>query len=76
MKDPRRAAEKAAQCYGGDASRLLDLCRARLVFDCPDQVADFLQRMASDPSARVVRLKDRMGARPGLVGGFRVSRHP
>jgi hypothetical protein len=27
VKNPRRAAEKARTCYGGDVSQLLDICR-------------------------------------------------
>jgi hypothetical protein len=27
FKNPRRAAEKARTCYGGDVSQLLDICR-------------------------------------------------
>ena len=78
LKDPRRAVEKAVRCYGRDASRLLDLCRVRLAFDGPGQVVDFLERMASDPSARVVRFKDGMCGGPGRAAleGFRVSWQP
>ena len=31
LKSPFRAAEKALTCYGGDVSRLLDLCRCRIL---------------------------------------------
>ena len=33
VKAPERAVQKAVTCYGGDPSRLLDICRARIVFD-------------------------------------------
>jgi hypothetical protein len=32
VKRPQRAMEKALTCYGGDVSRLLDVCRGRVVF--------------------------------------------
>jgi hypothetical protein len=34
IKDPRRAAEKALVRYGGDVSRLLDICRCACVRAC------------------------------------------
>ena len=33
LKAPSRAGAKAAGCYGGDVSRLVDACRARIAFE-------------------------------------------
>lgn len=32
IKDPARAAEKIVLCYGGNPSRLLDVCRLRVTY--------------------------------------------
>jgi hypothetical protein len=66
---------KAALCYGGDASRLLDVCRARIVFDSvPDLVSCLRVMLLPSAGARIRRIRNSM--RPGfeeaLAGGFRV----
>ena len=33
LKQPERAIQKALRCYGGDCSRILDICRDAVVFD-------------------------------------------
>ena len=73
VKGPARAAVKAAACYGGDVSRLTDLCRARLVFDDAAGVAACLERICADAAVRVVRVKDGMGGGE-LSVRFRVPR--
>ena len=75
IKDPARAIEKLMVCYAGDASRLLDVCRARICFA---GVAD-LHRctatvFASAPFVHVVGVKNSL--RPDydtrLTAGYRV----
>ena len=63
IKSPSRAMEKAALCYGGDVSRLVDICRARVGFGGPADLSRFLVRVAKD--CRVVRIKNMMEAEDG-----------
>jgi hypothetical protein len=72
VKDPRSAAWKARACYGGDAGRLLDLCRARLVFPDADGAAACLRAVAADPGARALRVRNGMRDGEGGGSGFRV----
>ena len=75
IKRPARAVEKLLACYGGDASRLLDVCRARILFT---GVADVLRCakavQAAAPLVRIVGAKNSL--RPGhnsrMTGGYRV----
>ena len=60
-KPAARALEKLQRAYGGEAARLGDVCRERLVFEGPGQVARCLEAIRADPEARVVRIKDRIG---------------
>jgi hypothetical protein len=74
LKAPQRAAEKADACYGGDVSRVVDVCRQRFVFADVRGVADCLALIASArPCVRVLRVKDSMraGHNPRLTAGFR-----
>jgi hypothetical protein len=76
VKNPARAAAKAVGCYGGDVSRLLDVCRARATFGSVDALAAGVRAAAEAPGVRVVRVKNLM-REPGdswWTGGFRVSR--
>jgi hypothetical protein len=78
IKEPERAIEKATVCYGGDVSRLLDVCRARALFDGPAGILACLGAIGAPGSgAVVVRVKNSL--RPGhdsrLTGGYRVRRH-
>ena len=75
IKTPLRAVEKAAACYGGDASRLLDVCRARIVVADEAALAHALERIADDGAVRVVRVKDGVSGdvSAATFGGFRVS---
>ena len=74
VKSPRRAVEKALVCYGGDASRLLDVCRARVVVADMAGLARCLERVAEDSAVRVLRVKDGVGCErdPAVHGGYRV----
>jgi hypothetical protein len=75
LKRPERAAVKALTCYGGDPSRLLDLCRRRLVFGRAADLAVCLGRMAADGAVRIVRVKNhlRANADTRASAGFRVN---
>ena len=66
VKSPGRAMEKAALCYGGDVSRVVDVCRARVAFGGPADAARFLEAVARD--ARVLRIKNGMRAGGGMSG--------
>ena len=79
LKDPQRALEKLLRCYGGDASRLLDCCRQRIVFARLEDVRAGLQALLADPEIHIVRVRNRLtrsarnGGEPDLrwSGGFR-----
>ena len=75
LKPLRRAAEKALLCYGGDVSRLLDLCRARVRCASVAALAACLATLQGDTTLAVVRVKNWMSAQhdPRATGGFRVS---
>ena len=76
LKPPTRAVSKAAACYGGDVSRLLDLARARLVFGAAADLAECVQLVCcGDADVRVVRVRSSLHERhePAETAGFRVS---
>ena len=61
-------------CYEGDGSRVVDLCRVRLVAgDLPRAIAA-VTAVAADGGVRVVRAKNSMRAAraPDFSAGFRV----
>ena len=60
VKRPQRAAEKALACYGGDISRVIDICRARAWFDTLVGLANCLALVAADQRVVVVRVKNTM----------------
>ena len=83
VKRPDRAAEKALACYDGDVSRLLDVCRARLVFDGVGGLAACLRAIRAGPASgppeaevEVVRVKNwmREDHDQWSTMGFRVGR--
>jgi hypothetical protein len=84
LKSVRRAVAKAARCYRGDASRLLDICRARIVYGGAAGLLRGLEaiRAAGGGSGadgvRVVRVRNglRGGTDGGRTAGFRVSACP
>ena len=76
LKLPGRAAEKALARYGGDAARVLDVCRCRLLFDAVGDIVDCLREAAaSAPAVRILCVRSSMHPLhdPILTGGFRVS---
>jgi hypothetical protein len=59
IKQPERAMKKALLCYGGDVSRLMDVCRGRLVFGNAMALRGCLQAIMRDSGVvRVVRVKN------------------
>ena len=75
LKPPSRAVEKAASCYRGDVSRLLDVARARLLFESAAGLAACLELVCDqDPAVRLVRVKDWLHAAhdSDSTAGFRV----
>ncbi len=77
IKRPSRAVAKARECYGGDPSLVVDVCRARIVFDHPCGLATCLaQILADSPQVRLHRVKNGMSVRhdPAETAGFRVRK--
>eukprot|EP00960_Hanusia_phi_P043227 755942-Hanusia_phi.AAC.5 len=60
IKSETRAIEKAVRCYGGDVSRLLDICRQTLVFDDIASVCKCLDIIKNDHDTEIIRIKDKM----------------
>ena len=75
LKDPARAVEKVVTCYGGDASRLLDVCRCRIAFGSVADLVHCLELARADEGVEIVRVRNwmRLGSDAGAIGGFRVS---
>ncbi|HEX6776988.1 MAG TPA: hypothetical protein VF099_02250 [Ktedonobacterales bacterium] len=72
LKGRERAEQKIAAQYDGDASRLLDIARATLVFDTMDQIN--LQQLEADlqtvlPGSQIIYVNDRF-AHP-VPSGYR-----
>ena len=61
VKEPERAVDKALACYGGDPSRLLDICRVRLVVAGPAQASAAIAAAVADRAMRVVRVRSSAG---------------
>jgi hypothetical protein len=51
---------QVVRSYGGDVSRLTDVCRQSIIFDGPAGVAACLRAVAADPEAVVLRVKNRL----------------
>ena len=60
LKEPLRAVQKTQRVYGGDCSRLLDICRELLVFDVLEDLVVMLDRLRQDPEIEIVRIKNRL----------------
>jgi len=73
LKSANRAVEKLVRVYGQDVSRLLDLCRQSIVFDCVRDLFDCLRLIEADPEILLLRIKNRMdpayNSQP--TGGYR-----
>ncbi len=74
LKGRPRALEKVWRAYGGDPSRLTDVCRQAVAFDAPGDLLACLRRVAADPDVRVLRVKNSLRAGHGAGGtaGFRM----
>ena len=80
VKRPERSIDKALACYGGDVSRLTDLCRARIAFATAEGLAACVGLVARDQALGAVEvlrvrnwMRDEHDAWP--TAGFRVSKH-
>ena len=77
VKSPRRAAEKALVLFDGDVSRVVDVCRVRLIVTDLRQAAAAVEAVVGDGGARVVRVWNSMRLdTPGSAGGWRVRATP
>ena len=74
LKSPARAIAKALSCYGGDVSRLLDVCRCRLAFRGATELAACLELVETDRRICIVRVSNTLvpGRAARLTAGFRV----
>ena len=69
-----RAAEKAARCYGGDASRLLDVCCALDSIRRPADLARFLPAVMEDhDEIFIVLVKEMPLSDAAATRGFRIT---
>jgi hypothetical protein len=75
IKPPARAVEKAVVCYGGDVSRVTDICRGRILFDNVADLAACIDLLWSDSRVRIVWLQNGLSpfVHPREGGCFRVS---
>jgi hypothetical protein len=76
IKRAERAIEKAAICYGGDVSRLVDLCRGRIVFEDLHRMCACLEVIGGHrASVAVLRIKNGLDVQHDATrtAGFRVS---
>ena len=78
IKAAHRAVGKARACYGGDPSRLLDICRARLIFGTAAGLAAGLGVVLDSEAVRVVRVRNslREDCDAASTCGFRVCPPP
>eukprot|EP00929_Paragymnodinium_shiwhaense_P074167 TRINITY_DN37933_c0_g1_i1.p1 TRINITY_DN37933_c0_g1~~TRINITY_DN37933_c0_g1_i1.p1 ORF type:complete len:641 (-),score=105.01 TRINITY_DN37933_c0_g1_i1:160-2082(-) len=72
-KRTTRAIEKMFRSYRGDPSKLLDLVRSSIVCDTVEEVLDIFKRITTDPSAGIVRMKNRFNPHydSSESGGYR-----
>ena len=73
IKEPGRAIAKLLACYDGDVSRLLDVCRCRIVFDRIADIVKCVEVVAGLEEVRIVRVKNSMSEAHDAApsGGFR-----
>jgi hypothetical protein len=60
LKNPQRCVEKLYRAYGGDVSRLVDLCRQTIVFEHVVDMVTCLEAIMSDREIVIERIKNRM----------------
>lgn len=73
VKKPGRAIEKALRSYGGDVSRLMDICRESICFDSLRHLSLCLQIISHDKDVIIERVKNRLDPDhdPEATGGYR-----
>ncbi len=62
VKSVSRCIDKIDIAYGGDVSRLLDMCRQMIVFESISDMCDCLAALMADSTIEIVRIKNRMTA--------------
>ena len=62
VKGVQQCMDKIDNIYGGSVSRLLDICREKIVFERVSDLASCLEQLVNDPSITVMRIKSSMGA--------------
>ena len=74
IKSPERAVVKALVCYEGDMSRVVDICRVRIIGRGLPQVIAALRAITGDCSVKIVRIKNTLRTRDISMwtAGFRV----
>jgi len=60
VKSVRRMIDKADVAYGGDVSRMLDLCRQSVYFESVSDLTSYLAALSNDPCIEIVRIKNKM----------------
>jgi hypothetical protein len=60
LKNLPRTVYKLLGAYGGDVSRLLDVCRERIIFDRVQDLLKCLEVILRDEDVRIVRFKNRL----------------
>jgi hypothetical protein len=79
LKRHARAVEKREWRYGGDAARVVDLCRGRVECRAVADVVACLAAATADRGVEVVRVRNTMaadGGSPDHCAGLRVRSHP
>mmetsp|Transcript_8411 Transcript_8411/g.16762 ORF Transcript_8411/g.16762 Transcript_8411/m.16762 type:complete len:156 (-) Transcript_8411:21-488(-) len=73
LKKPGRAIEKALRSYGGNVSKLMDICRESICFDKLSCLVRCLQIIGSDKDVIIERVKNRLDPAQDAVstGGYR-----
>jgi hypothetical protein len=74
LKGRHRALEKVWRAYGGDVSRLTDICRQAIAFDSPRDLLTCLQAVGHDEDVVVRRVKNslRAGHDAAATAGYRM----
>jgi hypothetical protein len=62
VKGVQQCMDKIDNIYGGSVSRLLDICREKIVFERVSDLASCLEQLVYDPTITVMRIKSNMGA--------------
>jgi hypothetical protein len=63
LKTPARTIDKVHRVYDGEVSRVLDVCRQRIVFDTVDDMITCVHAVLADPQVVIERVKNRLTSR-------------